>query len=154
MPGKTNGSARPQRQERRGRLWKLPKETCAICYLRLRPTIDHQLGLPALQAPSGDAVDPQAVRELMHDTTHNELDSSETEVHLPTRTDCTDGCVYCYYCIAQELSALAKEAGSEEEGRRDKPREWKCLRCGEEVFACHRVVEDRIEPTLDTTDKL
>jgi peroxin-2 len=98
-------------------------------------------------------VDPHAVGELMHDTTHNELDPSETEVHLPTRTDCADGCVYCYYCIAQELSALAKERqGAEGDERERKPKGWECLRCGGEVFACDRVVEDRIEPPPNTTD--
>lgn len=153
------------RQERHGRLWGLPKETCAICYLRLRPTIDHQLGLPALEPPMTEdsaatdaaSVDPHAVSELMHDTSKlNELDSSETEIHIPTRTDCEAGCTYCYYCIAQELSALAKQVqqstmGKDEKGQVKAPG-WECLRCGSEVFACHRVVEDSVDLPPDTTD--
>lgn len=103
-------------------------------------------------------VDPHAVSELMHDTTKlNELDSSETEIHIPTRTDCAAGCTYCYYCIAQELSALAKDGqlrGGDEQRPRDKPKGWECLRCASEVFACHRIVEDRIEPTPDIPEKV
>lgn len=102
-------------------------------------------------------MDPLAAGELMHDATHTELDPSETEEHLPTRTDCVDGCVYCYYCIAHELSALAKERQRTEEGEggaEGKPKGWECLRCGGEVFACHRVVEDGIEPPGDTTDEV
>jgi peroxin-2 len=161
---KQNGSdtmRRKIRQEKHGRLWRLPRETCAICYLRLRPTIDHQLGLPALEPPistdSASVVEPHAVAELMHDTTKlNELDSSETEIHLPTRTKCEAGCTYCYYCIAQEISALAKQAPPSKAGKDQQQHArapgWECLRCGSEVFACQRVVNDDIDTLLDTTD--
>lgn len=108
-------------------------------------------------ATDAASVDPHAVSELMHDTSKlNELDSSETEIHIPTRTDCEAGCTYCYYCIAQELSALAKQVqqstmGKDEKGQVKAPG-WECLRCGSEVFACHRVVEDSVDLPPDTTD--
>ncbi|GHJ89617.1 hypothetical protein NliqN6_6019 [Naganishia liquefaciens] len=173
---KQNGSGRGHpakskaRQEKHGRLWRLPKETCAICHLRLRPTIDHQLGLPALEAPipeeegqvsaaAATSADPHAVSLLMHDTSKlNELDGSETEIHIPTRTDCEAGCTYCYYCIAQELSALAKQAqqsattGKDQKGQVKAAPGWDCLRCGSKVFSCHRVVEDSADMPPNTTD--
>lgn len=171
------GSKKPK-IEKKGRLWHLSATTCPLCYLRLRPTVDHQLGLPTISPPplsagSGDVplaaetVDTHALADLMHDTTThvNEVDPSETEIHIPTRTDCEAGCTYCYYCIAHELSALAKEAqqkrqveaaGGKEStsGSQGKeavlPKGWECLRCSSEVFGCYRVVVDDI---LESTEK-
>ncbi|KAJ9099905.1 hypothetical protein QFC21_003910 [Naganishia friedmannii] len=167
------GSKKPKIQKK-GRLWHLPATTCPLCYLRLRPTVDHQLGLPTIPPPplsvgggdvalSAEAVDTHALAELMHNTTThvNEVDTSETEIHIPTRTDCEAGCTYCYYCIAHELSALAKEAqqteqvegtGGKESANKSRgkeavsPKGWECLRCSSEVFGCHRVViNDTVE---------
>ncbi|KAJ9126452.1 hypothetical protein QFC24_002195 [Naganishia onofrii] len=177
---KRNGhaSSKKPKIEKKGRLWHLSATTCPLCYLRLRPTVDHQLGLPTISPPplsagSGDVplaaetVDTHALADLMHDTTThvNEVDPSETEIHIPTRTDCEAGCTYCYYCIAHELSALAKEAqqkrqveaaGGKEStsGSQGKeavlPKGWECLRCSSEVFGCYRVVVDDI---LESTEK-
>lgn len=177
---KRNGhtSSKKPKIKKKGRLWHLPATTCPLCYLRLRPTVDHQLGLPTIPPPplsagggdvplSASAVDTHALADLMHDTTThvNDVDTSETEIHIPTRTDCDAGCTYCYYCIAHELSALAKDAQQKQQvegvgGRGSMERSegkgavllkgWECLRCSSEVFACHRVV---VDDTDDLTRK-
>ncbi len=135
----SNGGVKRQHphdtSRRKGPLWHLPKDICPICYTRLRHDVDPKLGLP-LPIPS----------EPIETEVPSQTEPDEARIHLPTRAGCNEGCVYCYYCIGDALAVKAK--GVEEVERYHQLKErvekmggWECLRCGEEVWTCRRVVE-------------
>lgn len=138
----SNGGAETNHSDdtsrRKGQLWHLPKDICPICYTRLRHDVDPKLGLP-LPIPSEADVEVEIEQS-------KQTGPDEAKIHLPTRAGCKASCVYCYYCIGDALAVKAKEV--EEAERYHERKEaggkmggWECLRCGEEVWTCRRVVE-------------
>lgn len=126
-----------------GPLADLPLETCPICHLRHissplnLKTSSGEISLPRLPelgSFSGDVI-VEKVEEVRE----------ETRIYVSARGDCWGGCVYCYYCLAGELAALAeqdaKHGGKAQAkvGGDDTLRKWDCLRCGGAVSRVWRV---------------
>lgn len=150
--GKGKGKLkRLTKRKKRGLLWKLPKETCAICYRRIHPGIDKQLGLPMIELDTSllgeneDGEDLLAARPQMPSSTEEEQQNEdETRIHIPTKAGCEEGCFYCSYCLSKVLVEQARLVEKQEElgryqGEDDRVGGWKCLRCGDEVWSCERV---------------
>lgn len=114
----------------------LPEKYCAICYRRLRPGFDHDLGLPEIEDPAA-ASDPAPSNDL-----------EEAFVHVPAIGDCSGRCTYCYHCLAGEIARRAIEAREDLKIRENMQQDmeddripgWKCLRCGDEVWKVSRSI--------------
>lgn len=113
---------------------RLPASVCPVCYVRRTE---------APQALSGTDIELPA------------LDNAETEdedkIFVPAQTDCWGQCMYCYYCVADELARAGKRA---EKGEQEKP-VWPCLRCGGDVTRAWRATAHEtgfIPPTPESSD--
>lgn len=142
--------------KKRGPYHNLPSKFCGICYQRLRPGFDHDLGLPSLEDPATDAGTSEADVPASEHTAPGvgpdggiAAELEEAVIHIPGRGDCAQACQYCYHCLAQEVAKrattvkedLAVDEGLEEKERdeEDRIRGWSCLRCATEVWEVTRV---------------
>jgi peroxin-2 len=73
----------------------------------------------------------------------HELGEDEDEDAMPSYpittpyiTSC--GHVYCYFCLSEKMISAAKD--SADGGGGDEGSMWECLRCGEGVRTCERLV--------------
>ncbi|ODN79814.1 hypothetical protein L202_03711 [Cryptococcus amylolentus CBS 6039] len=141
-PAELAAEKRNEVKVHKGPLAHLPKTTCPICYLRhtsapvplSSSSQGTSISLPPL--PTG-AADSAAATE-----------DNEDRIFVPARTDCEGECVWCYYCIGEELyrnqeevalkpvSKNGPEESDTEEGK------WSCLRCGGKVGRAWRVGVD------------
>lgn len=126
------GATAQQQKRKAGPLHHLTPDICAICHTRISPAVDSALGLPLPNA-SADA-DP------LHLQAHSATEASESRIHMPTRAGCEAGCVYCYFCIAGAITAEAKRVEEAEQYGRDAGDGWPCLRCGQGIWSCSRIV--------------
>lgn len=104
----------------------LPRKYCAICYQRLRPGVDHELGLPTLEDPTLAPTQPLEGALL----------------HVPARGNCADQCTYCYHCLAGVIAQQAIAAREDLQIRSDDNDSpicgWPCLRCGHDIWQVSR----------------
>lgn len=112
---------------------RLPASVCPVCYVR-RTEQPQALSGTDIELPS--------------------LDNAETEdedkIFVPAQTDCWGQCMYCYYCVADELARAGRrfQKGEQESSV------WSCLRCGGEVTRAWRATakETGFVPPADGGD--
>jgi len=136
--GKGNGSVSPL-PSRRGKYWTLPPDQCAICASNASYNISNITGGGAAISPS------YRITGVQNEQTH-ELGEDEDEDAMPSYpittpyiTSC--GHVYCYFCLSEKMIRAAKDsADGGGGGGGDEASMWECLRCGESVRSCERLV--------------
>ncbi|WVO22225.1 uncharacterized protein IAS62_003555 [Cryptococcus decagattii] len=138
--GLNYGDDQPRRHG--GPFARLSKTTCPICYIRhsaapvtLSSTSQgSSLTLPPIPGSSEAAFGHEVP----------EIDSEEEcRIFMPARTDCDGGCLWCYYCIGEELYRHRKSNlrtankrskptrnGQQELDKTEEEVKWNCLRCG------------------------
>ncbi|KAH9482381.1 Peroxisomal biogenesis factor 2 [Psilocybe cubensis] len=119
---------------KRGKLWSIPQDQCAICFenARFNLNISEPTNMFTSLAASTDV--PSGGQSNSEPPTY--------PIYNPYQTSC--GHIYCYHCVAERMIRTADEADDE--------LGWECLRCGEEVKEVHRYAVDVIESEVSESD--
>ncbi|OWZ81197.1 peroxin-2 [Cryptococcus neoformans Bt85] len=128
-----------------GPLAYLPKTTCPICYIRLSAA-----PVPLSSTSQGSSLTLPPIPGSSEAAFGHEASVADGEeecgIFMPARTDCHGGCLWCYYCIGEELYRHRKanlqkiykrnkqmRNGRQELEKTDEEVTWNCLRCGDGV---------------------
>ncbi|WVQ72574.1 hypothetical protein IAR50_002132 [Cryptococcus sp. DSM 104548] len=141
-PSVNTVTERDEVKTHKGPMAYLPKTTCPICYLR-----HTSAPVPLSSSSQGTSISlpplPQGGADVAGDL------EDEDRIFVPARTDCEGECVWCYYCIGEELyknrekvkhKPLPKDGAEEADLEKDK---WSCLRCGGRIGKAWRIGADK-----------